>query len=613
VTLGIRAKLFLVSLGMIVACAVASYVYLRTALEDALLESVRTDLSVRARLVAREAGELPATMDDFSAWEALAQDLGRRSDARVTLIRLDGVVLGDSDVPLEDLPRLENHKERPEVRAALEGRSVESVRLSVTVNRRMLYLAHRFRRHGAVAGVARVAVPLTHVDAAVASLRRLAGIAGLVALAAAVVLSSLASLLASQRARALTATAQRMARGDLETRTREHARDEFGELGRALDSLAKNLSITLAELRSERDRVNGILAGMQEGVLLIDGGGRVALVNPSLREMLLLPSDARGKTPLEVIRHGDLKELLDETLESGEPSRGEIEVGGLKPRRLLVRAAPMQGREGGIFAVFVDVTDMRRLETVRRDFVANVSHELRTPVAAIRSAAETLNMALERDPAAARRFVEIIDRNAERLRGLVEDLLDLSRIESREFQMKAEPTDVRDLAGRVLSLFRDRAEKRRITLENAVTADTPFAHADHSALDHVLTNLIDNSVKYCGPGATVKVSAEARGHCVRIVVSDTGPGIEARHLPRLFERFYRVDAGRSRELGGTGLGLSIVKHMVEAMGGTVTVESELGKGTSFSFTLPAALDEEPSHPDGASDVAPSVAPRVEEA
>jgi two-component system phosphate regulon sensor histidine kinase PhoR len=328
---------------------------------------------------------------------------------------------------------------------------------------------------------------------------------------------------------------------------------------------------------------------MAEGVLLVDRDGRVALVNPALREMFLLPSDAQGQTPLEVIRHAELKSLLDECAERGQTRSREIELRGLKPRRLLVRAAPLPGEQGGTLAVFVDVTDTRRLETMRRDFVANVSHELRTPVTAIRSAAETLDGALERDPEAARHFLAMIDRNAERLRELVEDLLDLSHIESQTYQLRFSLVDLERRTESLIALFRDRADKKGVRLVCAVPAALPKAAVDDKALEHVLGNLIDNAVKYCPSGSTITIAAREEGELVRVEVADDGPGIEARHLPRLFERFYRVDAGRSRELGGTGLGLSIVKHLVEAMGGAARVESELGKGAQFSFTVRTTL------------------------
>jgi two-component system, OmpR family, phosphate regulon sensor histidine kinase PhoR len=265
---------------------------------------------------------------------------------------------------------------------------------------------------------------------------------------------------------------------------------------------------------------------------------------------------------------------------------GEIEVGDLKPRRLLVHTSALRGEPGGVLAVFVDVTDLRRLETLRRDFVANVSHELRTPITAVRSAAETLRRTRSAQPETADEFIDIIERQAQRLQQLVEDLLDLARIESRELRLKEEPVLIAPLAARVLALFREHASSRGIDFELQVPDDLPAARADRRALEQVLSNLIENAVKYCIERSAITLCATAQCGSLAIAISDQGPGIEPRHLPRLFERFYRVDEGRSREVGGTGLGLSIVKHLVEAMGGTVSVESTLGKGTTFLFTLP---------------------------
>jgi two-component system phosphate regulon sensor histidine kinase PhoR len=584
--LGVRTKLFLISFGLIVVTGIVSYYYLRSTLTDRLVERVSSDLTVRAELVASrvEATDLPER--DIRSWDGLAGELGKLSGARVTLMALDGSVLGDSDVATEAIERVQNHAMRPEVLEAKANGSGVARRFSTTVGREMLYVARRLD-HGDPDGiaVARTALPLVEVDKAVAALRSTLTVAALLALAVALVMSSLAAQLASRGARALTAAARRMARGDLDTRVRHAGTDEFAELGAALDSLAENLSNTLADLKSERDRLSGILSGMQEGVLFLDHSGRVVLVNPALREMLLLGSEAIGKTLLELVRHAELKDLLDEAQRSRKTLTREIEIGGLKPRRLLVRASQLEGAESGVVAVFVDVTEMRRLESMRRDFVANVSHELRTPVTAIRSAAETLESALADDPSAAAQFVAIIDRNAERLRGLVEDLLDLSRIESREYRLQLEALDLNQVFFHVVSLFSDRADKKRMRLGHDTPPGTTWVRADRRALEHVLTNLIDNAVKYCPEGARIRLTAEAGSESVRVLVEDSGQGIEPRHLPRLFERFYRVDAGRSRELGGTGLGLSIVKHLVESMGGNVSVESTPGKGTVFSFTL----------------------------
>jgi two-component system, OmpR family, phosphate regulon sensor histidine kinase PhoR len=391
-------------------------------------------------------------------------------------------------------------------------------------------------------------------------------------------------------AQLLAAAARRMAKGDFSSRTRTLGDVEFHELGQSLDQLAHSLSTTLGELKIERDLLGGILTGMQEGVLLLDKGGRVALVNPALRDMLLLGGDPIGKYPLEAIHNSELTGLLDRASVAHLPTTGEVEVLGIKPRRLLARASALTVDPGGLLAVFVDVTDIRRLEAVRRDFVANVSHELRTPVTAIRSAAETIRGAAARDPVAAVRFLDIIERNAERLQQLVEDLLDLSRIESREFRLTHELLELQIFVPYVLSLFRERAEKKRIRLHARLPQDLPPIATDRRVLEQVISNLIDNAVKYCPTGAEVAVRARVEGNSLRVFVEDTGLGIDAKHLPRLFERFYRVDAGRSRAVGGTGLGLSIVKHLVEALGSNVSVESVLGKGSAFSFALPLARE-----------------------
>jgi len=390
----------------------------------------------------------------------------------------------------------------------------------------------------------------------------------------------------------LTNAARRMHEGDLTVRARIAREQDLGHLGAAIDQLAGSLSQTVGDLRAQSDLVSRILDGMQEGVLLLDKDGKVALMNPSLREMLLLRADVIGQPLLEVVRHAELKELLDRARTTRKTCSGEVELGGLKPRRLLVRGtafvptgAGAGDHAGGLLAVFFDVTDIRRLESLRRDFVANVSHELRTPVTAILSAAETMDSALAKDPEAAKRFLGIIERNAARLQRLIEDLLDLSRIESRELRLRPERFAFEPFATHLLGMFRERADKRRITLK-LEAAKTIDLDVDRRALEQVLTNLVDNAVKYCPEGSTVALHAERADARVRLRVEDNGSGIEEKHLSRLFERFYRVDTGRSREMGGTGLGLSIVKHLVEAMGGTIEVRSTVGKGTTFEVVLP---------------------------
>jgi two-component system phosphate regulon sensor histidine kinase PhoR len=300
--------------------------------------------------------------------------------------------------------------------------------------------------------------------------------------------------------------------------------------------------------------------------------------------MLLVGEEAIGRPLIEVIRNADLVELLERARNGEERPAVELELGGFKPRRLLAHASPLPDRPGDMLAVLVDVTNLRRLESIRKDFVANASHELRTPVASIRSAAETLRLAMD-DREAALGFVEILERNAERLQSLVDDLLDLSRIESREFTLRTEEVDLLVFLDHVLPLHKDRFDKKSMPLSHQVPPCTKIL-GDRRALEMIFSNLLDNAAKYCPPGTPVDVETEVLSGKVRISVVDQGPGIPAQHLPRIFERFYRVDAGRSRDLGGTGLGLAIVKHLAEAMGGSVGVESQPGQGARFSVTLP---------------------------
>jgi two-component system phosphate regulon sensor histidine kinase PhoR len=384
-----------------------------------------------------------------------------------------------------------------------------------------------------------------------------------------------------------------------------------------LSRLLGEHSRALEALRAERDLLADILDGMGEGVLVLDADERIVLANQALRTMGRLGEDILGKPLLEGIRNAALKEALDTAREQREHVVREIELGRPMPRKLLARVSRLGhvDRDGGarpltaggsraaaaddgMIAVFHDVTDLRRLETIRTDFVANVSHELRTPVTAISTAAETLLGGALADPDEAAEFVGVIDRHSKRLRQLVDDLLDLAKLEAKNFRLVLSDLEVRPILDHAIGLMEDPARRRRMTLTLAPGAEAQRARIDRRALEQVVTNLLDNAIKYAGEGARVTVSVEPKGDRVAIVVSDDGVGISPAHLGRVFERFYRVDAGRSRELGGTGLGLSIVKHLIELMGGTVDVESELGKGARF--TVRVAAGASPAHSGGSS-------------
>jgi two-component system phosphate regulon sensor histidine kinase PhoR len=578
--LGLRARLFVLSLGVVTIAALLVNMQARPAFEANLMTTLERDLAGRTQLVAALAEARKVSALDALALQALSKELAREAHDAVELLGADGSAIASSRGKPPTLSRARD-PDFVSARAAPRGHGSPGF----VVEGRTLYSSARFHFADGSEGIARVGTSLVGVDDALRQFRDTV-LAGAVLLLALLLL--VASLMARSTARglgSLTEVARRMAGGDLDARSGLEGDDELAELGRTLDKLARGLSSSLHDLRGERDRMAGILEGMQEGVLLLDSKRRIVVLNSALREMLLLPADAVGKPLLDVVRNAELKDLFDAAAADDEPTTQEVEIGNIKPRRLLARIARMPGSGRQAVAVFVDVTEVRRLESMRRDFVANVSHELRTPVTAIRSAAETLTDGAVNDPPAAQVFVGIIDRNAQRLQALVEDLLDLSRIESRGFRLSFESIDLKPIFSQVVGLFRERASKKNVQIEERVLVSMPRVHADRRALEHVLTNLIDNAVKYCGSGTKVSLGVVASGDVVTVSVADDGPGIDERHLPRVFERFYRVDAGRSRDVGGTGLGLSIVKHLVEAMGGSVSVESKLGVGTTFFFTL----------------------------
>ncbi len=394
-----------------------------------------------------------------------------------------------------------------------------------------------------------------------------------------------------RRLRRMADAALRMAAGDFNVELLDRQGDDVSRLAQALNRLADASASTFHRLETESRLVRSIIETMREGVMAVDQDGRITLVNDAMLRLTGHRGAAAGLSPAEVILAPELLQAIQEVLEGNAVSR-EISVSKPQPLTLLVNGAPLADGEGAL-AVVHDTTELHRLHQMRRDFVANVSHELRNPVATIQAAVETLGAFADDAPAGddERRLLATISRQTARMAALVRDLLGLARIESGQVVLEPRTTDLDDLLSGLLSAFEGAAKEKGISFDLAVAPGTPRALCDASALHTVIGNLLDNAVKYARPGDRIEVSVR---HCqdrqVAIDVSDTGPGIAEEHLPRLFERFYRVDAGRSRELGGTGLGLAIVKHLCAAMGGGVSVRSAVGVGTTFTVMLPAALD-----------------------
>ena len=554
------------SIGLLVAAAVVGSILATDLLLRRHLEQeIATELEREARLVAALAPS------DSTRWPDYAALAGARLSRRVTLIDPEGRVRGDTEFSRDALPRLENHSNRPEVRAAYDSaRGVGmNQRLSASTNERQLYVAVRDGPPGIA--ITRVSTTLAVVDAQVHAVQRAVAAAGLLMLVAA---GLVAWLLARVLARPLLLIAD-AARDIAAGRAAEFPDVHVPELAHHVDSLRTmhhELERRFDDLRREREESRTLLEALSDGVVAADERGAIVSANAAARRLLAYGS-TQALPPLgELFHDRPHRTLMREVLAGGVVERRELDLGD---RTVVVSARPHA--EGGTLLVLSDVTDLRRLETIRRDFVANVSHELKTPLTAIAGYAETL--AAESSESQAAGFAQTIVENAHRMQRLVDDLLDLSRIESGAWEPEPQTVDVESAAREAWAQFAERAASRKIALETATNSSS--VHSDPEALRQVFTNLFDNALRHTPSGGRIRVTAQRVGDDTVVRVTDTGTGIPADHLPRIFERFYRVDPSRSRQEGGTGLGLAIVKHLVEAHGGRVEAESELGRGTTI--------------------------------
>jgi two-component system phosphate regulon sensor histidine kinase PhoR len=524
------------------------------------------------------------------AVDASAKEFAKSLRARITIIDHQGRVWGDSDVLSKDLSSLENHRNRPEVQQALEKGNGESIRYSSTLSTSMFYVASSLSLGGKTSGVVRLALSLSEVDRTTSRAYQFIYLATLVSLIGAVMLTILTSAWISKPIRELARTARKMASGELTVKTKKQTSDELEELANSLNFLSAELKEKINKLSREKSQLQAILSGMLEGLMVTDEKGKVVLINKSLEDIFSIEDSAIGKTPLELVRRGELQEAINKVLKDNLPLtiRFPLFLPEVKELEVNLVSFEFEDRRRGIVAVFHDITKLGMLERVRKDFVANVSHELRTPLTAIKGYTETLLEGEIQDLSQIHEFLTVIANHAERLSLIVQDLLSLSRIESADFTPSLQPVSLKRVGERVIGTVGEMARKKSISLTLNIPEVIPEIPADELLLEQALLNLLDNAIKYNREGGTVSLSAMLKDSEVEVKVTDTGIGIGSEHLPRIFERFYRVDKGRSREMGGTGLGLSIVKNIIEKHGGKVWAESELNEGSTFFFTIPRA-------------------------
>lgn len=563
-------KLCLVFFLVIAVSTITLDFTVRKAWEQSLFNNIEQNLSQKVLMFAnRVRSSSPAD------YVQIAREAEASSGARATIIDTSGKVLADSEANPEEM---ENHAARPEFANALHGKVGENSRKSHTVGIDFLYVAAPIPN-----GAVRLAYPLSAINEVNASVRRSLLRSSLLATFVALLLAVLAARSISKRLRAIMTFSERIAAGDLSARIDAgNASDEIATVAVALDRTARRLESSFREVETSRKELETVLNSMEEGVIATSGDGRVMWANRRMQQ--LLPNGVRIGCPLvETLRDPDLLRAVENAAHGGSAQTERVSWASAG-RSFSVTAAPMPG--GGVVAVLYDLSEIERLERTRRDFIANVSHELRTPLTSIQGYTETLLDGMA-DPAMTQEFLEIIRKNAARMSRLTEDLLTLARVESGAQTFRFEVVSAASLLSEAEDSLREFVRGRGAELRVVESTDE-MVQADRDTIHQVFANLIDNAVKYA-PGTEVQLGARIVDGTVEFFVRDAGPGIPSEHLPRLFERFYRVDKARSRESGGTGLGLAIVKHIVRKHGGTVSATSEVNKGSEFRFGLPVAL------------------------
>ena len=556
------------------------------------LDQTESELHIQGRLLEQQLAGLIEPLD-APAVDRLSKVSAAGTETRVTVILPDGVVIGDSE---ENPAKMDSHRNRPEVLEALSGRAGTAIRYSGTLQQRMMYVAMPIQMNGNIAAVLRTSLPVTAIDEELHSIQIRIALAGfLIALMASGVCLYVSRRISLPIER-LRQGAERFAGGDLKHRMHPPNTRELGGLAEAMNQMAEQLESRIEAVVNQRNEYEAVLASMEEGVVAIDCNERILSINQGAARTLNIQfNEAKGRSILETIRNRELQTIVGEVLTSGSPVSGDVNLRRNGDRVLNVHGTPLydaRHKHIGALLVLNDVTQMRRLENVRRDFVANVSHEIKTPLTAIKGFVETLLNGQGDRPEETQRFLGIIRKHVDRLNAILEDLLALARIEQKDEKgdILLERRRLKDVVETAIQVVQVKADEKQIQFDVACDTATSV-RVDATLFEQALVNLLDNAVKYSPDASRVQIRTGQSDTEWSVAIRDFGPGISKNHLSRLFERFYRVDKARSRKMGGTGLGLAIVKHIIQAHGGRVTVESRLGDGSTFAVHLPNELLE----------------------
>ena len=556
-------------------------IYLTNFARTSQLDNLRSHLENEARVTAE--ASIPAFPGQSGDLDILAKKLGKEIDARVTIIALDGKVMGDSE---EDPSIMENHAARPEVKEALVSGRGESTRYSTTLGQQMMYVAVPITTNqGKVLGVARVSLTLVAMENSVNHVTLVVGLAIVTTAMLAMLAAFLIARVTTRTIREITRASRRIASGELEQKIVVGTRDETGQLARAFNEMSLNLNKLIGEISTEKTKLTTILGNMADGVVMTDTEGKIVLANKAVEKQFNLRQDEMVAKPvIEAVLDHEVDEALKLCLSTGQQQTVQFES-GITKRFLRAIAVPIgEGKLAGALLLFQDLTELRSIQTMRRELVGNISHELRTPIAGIKAMVETLKDGAINDKVVAMDFLARIDSEVDRLTQMVSEVTELSHIETGRTELRITPIDLNRLIEEAIAQMNPLVQRLQVIIATDLAANIPVVKADKDRIRQAVINLVHNAVKFNHPGGRVTVSTMSDQESVIVNISDTGIGISAEDLPHIFERFYKADKSRSK--GGSGLGLAIAKHTVQAHGGKIWVQSEEGKGSTFSFSLP---------------------------
>ena len=581
----------LACLSVLVMALASAHLYLDRVIRDFWIHHLEQRLLREVRFARVHLSEMANTDEDLIP---LINEVGVRLGVRTTLINGQGRVLADSETDPSDLSTLENHADHPEISAVRQQGRGTSVRYSNTQDIEVLYVATAVPEIGDENFVLRLALPLRDMGHIKRRISQAIWMTSILGLCLALLLAYATSRYISRPILDAIWFVRNIASGRLKHRTlRVGSTRELRDLGTALDDMRRQIQTHIGQITLEKSRLEAVLASITEAILVTDQSGRILMGNGTFEKLFGVSDAIEGRMPIELVRHRDVQDAIEQTLKTGQVVFLDLTRSDSRERHFDVQIAPIlqDDHMAGSVTIFYDITELRRLERIRKDFVANVSHELRTPLTTIKGCAATLADGALDNREAAQRFVQMINTHADRLHNLIEDILDLSRIESGALPLKTGVYPVHEMVDSVVGQIRPQAKEKTLTIE-INTKENAQVQCDRKLIEQALLNLLDNAVKYTPEGGKIWIQTrdfkqgENTQTRIALEVKDTGIGIPLSDMDRIFERFYRVDKGRSRAMGGTGLGLSIVRHIMDAHGERVYVESEQGKGSTFGLTLP---------------------------